>query len=263
MYERYANENFDRISALAEKMTQQDREAGRDAPAHGYSKDNWIAAEKSRKDIDMGQFDKIGEAPVFEYGVKLPSGFDGDIKIQTVIAKNTFKAGLATIVEFTLLSSNMVDHPPGSERSWFVSMQNNMALPNLKQFTISVFDIDHDSPEEARISAGNPSMLSRMLERAVSEDNVLLGHRVHVTTSAHKTREQRDYVRHTYAPYRSGPSNPSFDVTLAMPSRVRGAPPPPPNGYRLNPTTNTWEPDPPPPNGYRLNPTTNTWEPDR
>lgn len=36
----YANEAFDRIQALALKLTERDREAGRKAPAAGYSREN-------------------------------------------------------------------------------------------------------------------------------------------------------------------------------------------------------------------------------
>lgn len=43
--QRYSNEDFDRISALTNAMTENDRKAGRDAPDYGYSKKNWDAAE--------------------------------------------------------------------------------------------------------------------------------------------------------------------------------------------------------------------------
>ena len=46
---RYSGEDFDRTQAEAERLTDEDRAAGRDAPAHGYSKANFAAAERAVK----------------------------------------------------------------------------------------------------------------------------------------------------------------------------------------------------------------------
>ncbi len=42
----YSNEDFDRKQALAYKYTDEDRAAGREAPACGYSKENFERAER-------------------------------------------------------------------------------------------------------------------------------------------------------------------------------------------------------------------------
>ena len=41
----YSNEDFDRIQALATRLTDEDRAAGRPAPAYGYSAENYRRAE--------------------------------------------------------------------------------------------------------------------------------------------------------------------------------------------------------------------------
>jgi hypothetical protein len=42
----YANESFDRAQALAQRLTDEDRTAGRPAPAYGYSRANFAKADQ-------------------------------------------------------------------------------------------------------------------------------------------------------------------------------------------------------------------------
>lgn len=48
----YSNEAFDRAQHLAQKLTDLDRAAGRTAPTHGYSKENFDKAEKIVNDAN-------------------------------------------------------------------------------------------------------------------------------------------------------------------------------------------------------------------
>jgi len=43
---KYSGEDFDRAQALALDLTVDDRRAGRPAPAHGYSEENFKRAER-------------------------------------------------------------------------------------------------------------------------------------------------------------------------------------------------------------------------
>lgn len=227
----------------------------------------------------MGIFDKIGEAPVFEFGVYMPPDFDGEVQIESAIVKPTFNKGDMFICEFSLMTSNLADHPPGSKRSWLVKLIDpTTAMPNIKQLIFGIFAIELNTPAETSVN----QRLSAFMPRVIGPENILAGMKAHLTTRATTTKKQTLFTRHQWTP--PSTPNPSFDAVFASPPRYV-APPPAPPAYAAPPVYAAQPPayapppvyaapppaaPPPPPAAppvytpdgrYQLDPRTNSWIP--
>jgi hypothetical protein len=151
----------------------------------------------------MGLFDNIGDAEIFERGKYLNGGFRGVLEVKRTIAKETIKSGIGFIVEFAIVETNMPDpHPVGSKATWFQKMSDKtVAFPSIKAFAAAV--AGYESHQTAEIDDEVSPHLQALLQHATDNpaDNDLVGQLVRVETEQVKTRNDRDFTRHTWGPY--------------------------------------------------------------
>ena len=155
----------------------------------------------------MGLFEGIEDAEIFERGKYLAGGFRGVLECQRTIAKETIKSGLGFIVEFNVIETNMPDaHPIGSRCTWFQKMSDKtVAWPAIKVWAAAMSGYGAHQKEE--IEREVSPALKGLLNAATSSpaDNDLVGIRVCVETEQVKTKNDKDFTRHTWAPYQGAP----------------------------------------------------------
>lgn len=143
----------------------------------------------------MSQYFKgLKDAQVFDRGVPLNrNGKVGDehnyvLEVQKALIKDTQK-GLATIVEFTVVSSDDPDDPVGSKRTWFQKMTNKqVAFGAIKEFLYALNGVDrHADPEAAqKLDASMESIMD-----SVEQDpEALKGEKVAVNTLIIMTQKE-------------------------------------------------------------------------
>lgn len=152
----------------------------------------------------MGLFSGIRDAELFERGKFLKPSFYGTLLIKRTIAKETMRSGLAFIVEFEVVSTNMPDeHPVGSKVSWFQKMTDKtVAFPSIKAFAAAVagYEIHQKDQIEEEVAPALEELLDAAVENET--DNDLVGLCVNVQTEHTKTQRGLDFTRHLWMPYR-------------------------------------------------------------
>jgi len=136
----------------------------------------------------MGIFDGIGNAQYFEGGKYVTPGLY-KAEIQKVKQAKTRNGRPFFVVEMKVLeSSNLKEHPIGTDFSWMVMLDQDAALGNIKHF----ISVASDTPIN-EIQASDA-------EDAVSEANPLGGIEIRLTAVNIKTRAQKDFTKVRFLP---------------------------------------------------------------
>lgn len=152
----------------------------------------------------MGRFSGIGEVDLFEKGVYLSPEGSYELEVQNMLLKETRKAGLGFIVEFTVVSSTHESHAVGSKATWFQKLiDTDVAFPAIKEFFVSLLDVDMKDPE-AKEEFNNS--LEDLLDEVTSwtptaddKDHPLKGTRIRCDTYSKKTKEKNlDFTAHVW-----------------------------------------------------------------
>lgn len=149
----------------------------------------------------MGLFNGIADAEIFERGTYFSPGFDGVVKVEKVIAKRTRASGDAFIVEMRVVDGGTDSDPNGSKRSWFQKMiDSDIAFPAIKAWAAAC--AGYAPNEKDAIETEVAPALEDALEAAVTNpgDNDFVGAFLHLTTTQVKTKNDRDFTRHDWAP---------------------------------------------------------------
>lgn len=96
----------------------------------------------------MGLFSKIREATVSKTGQYFTAG-KYRVKLKVVKSQESSQAGNKNffIIETSVLESDNDVTPAGCERSQVIDLGNQMAMPNVKEFTCCASGIDPQDPE--------------------------------------------------------------------------------------------------------------------
>jgi hypothetical protein len=147
----------------------------------------------------MGLFAGVDKAKMT---TKLPPLTQGKyrLKIEKCQMIKVFKTGgNAFISEFEVVKSDTAAHPVGSKRSWYQKMEpSEIALGSLKQFAASFLGVDPRDP--TKVDAEISPTLEKDLEAAVGPGNGFAGLVSDVQVDAVKTKENKDFNRHSWIP---------------------------------------------------------------
>ena len=136
----------------------------------------------------MGIFDGIGNAQYFESGKYVSPGLYKTV-IQKVKQASTRQKRPFFVVEMKVLeSSNLKEHPIGTDMSWMVMLDQDAALGNIKHFV----SVASETPIN-EVQAADA-------EDACSEGNPLAGVTVRVMAVNIKTRAQKDFTKVRFLP---------------------------------------------------------------
>lgn len=148
----------------------------------------------------MGLFSGIDKAEIAEKGKYLSTGFVGKLRVRRTLAKDSIKSGLAFIVEFDVVESNLEEHPVGSSATWYQKMTDKtVALPAIKSFVLAASGVD---PANRDAMAEINSEIEGILDEATTNEtnNALVGQEVFVTTFSTKTKKGFDFTNHRWTP---------------------------------------------------------------
>jgi hypothetical protein len=143
----------------------------------------------------MGRFSRIKEARYSEGGVYVLPGVYM-FEILACKAGETRSGVPFFVVELKILESNNDDRPVGSECSWFVGLDKEPALGNIKQFVSAATGSPLDEVDEEAV------------ELIVSKDNPLAGHVIHASAINIKTKKGGDFTRVKWSPVDSDDDEP-------------------------------------------------------
>lgn len=149
----------------------------------------------------MGFFAGIEKADITERGIYIFPGFTGRLKVRRTLSKDSIKAGLALIVEFHVLESNLEAHPVGSSVTWFQKMSDKtVAFPAIKAFVAAVAGFA--AGDKAAIDAEIGPNMEALLDDAVANEtsNALVGQEVRCETFSTKTKKGFDFTVHKWLP---------------------------------------------------------------
>jgi hypothetical protein len=143
----------------------------------------------------MGMFDGLKTAKVFEQGEKLPEGTHL-VKIEKIESKKSNRNGQPLyIVEYICMWTDSTAKV-GKRYSWVQDFKdNNVALPQLKQFIFAVLQV---SPEKNRADYDEAEAKIEEIAEASCAAGYLNGQFVEVTTKQVKTKSGQDFLRHTF-----------------------------------------------------------------
>lgn len=159
----------------------------------------------------MGLFDGAGDAPLFDRGRFLPSGFKGVLEVKRTIAKESVKSGVGFICEFEVISVERPGDPEnelspvreGEKRSWWQGMTDKtVAFPSLKAWAGAVAGYaphEKEAIEEAIGGATLGDMLNEATEHPAENDFV--GAWVGCETHMIQTKKGNDFTVHNWFPY--------------------------------------------------------------
>lgn len=144
-------------------------------------------------------FTGLNNAPIFERGNPLKPG-TFDLRIERVIAKQTFNKGPALIVEFSILNAyGHPDHRAGDKVGWFQKLIDpSVALPSIKAFLVAALGYDYKK-NKAEVEEKIAPQLEAILAEAITK-GALVGTTVHVTTFQRKTKAGTDFTVHEWEP---------------------------------------------------------------
>ena len=156
----------------------------------------------------MGIFDKIGNAQYFESGKYVSPGLY-KAEIQKVKQAATRQKRPFFVVEMKVLeSSNLKDHPLGTDMSWMVMLDQDAALGNIKHFLavatgtpineVSAKDAEDSCAEDNPLGgteirlmavnittkAGNPFTKCKFIPASMSAGDAAVEHAAEVQASA-------------------------------------------------------------------------------
>lgn len=136
----------------------------------------------------MGIFDGIGNAQYFESGKYVSPGLYKTV-IQKVKQSATRTKRPFFVVEMKVLeSSNLKEHPLGTDMSWMVMLDQDAALGNIKHF----ISVASETPIE-QVQAADA-------EDACSEANPLDGTEIRLMAVNIKTRANKDFTKCRFIP---------------------------------------------------------------
>lgn len=136
----------------------------------------------------MGIFDGIGGAQYFESGVYVKPGLY-KVSVNKVKQFTTRKKKPAFVVELKVLeSSNLKDHPVGTDMTWMVMLDQDAALGNVKHF----ISVAGDTPI-ADVTAADA-------EDACGEGNPLEGVELRLTAVNVLTKAKTDFTKCKFMP---------------------------------------------------------------
>lgn len=150
-------------------------------------------------------WDGIEDAEIYERGRFMQPGFVGVICIKKTLTKMTRKSGMAFIVEFEIVESNMPDpktgHPVGSKATWFQKLQDkSVAFPAIKEWVAACTGYHRHQKEE--IERDVEPHLRSLVEEATNnpDDNPFIGVLLKLETIATVTKNERDFTRYNFEP---------------------------------------------------------------
>ena len=150
----------------------------------------------------MGVWDGIEDAETFDRGNYIKGGFVGVVEIKKTIVKQTRAIGPAFIVEMEVVETNMEEHPVGQRVTWFQKLTDkDVAFPAVAEWAAAVGGIDPSKKEQVK-SEVSPH-LKELMDHATDNpsDNDFVGQKVRLQTAQIKTKNDRDFTRHTWQPY--------------------------------------------------------------
>lgn len=144
-------------------------------------------------------FDGIEDAEIYERGVYMSGGFDGEVEILKTIQNRSRKGDDAFIVDMRIVSGGTQKDPNGAKRSWYVK-HNDSFHGNVKVWAAAI--MGYESSDKEGIAEKVAPRLKNLLLKAVAnpEDNKFIGRRVHLVTATIETRAGGEFTRHDWSP---------------------------------------------------------------
>jgi len=136
----------------------------------------------------MGIFDNIGNAQYFEGGKYVSPGLYLAEVVKVKQAATRQKRPFFVVEMKVKESSNLKEHPIGTDMSWMVMLDQDAALGNIKHF----ISVASETPIN-EVQAADA-------EDACSEGNPLAGVTVRVMAVNIKTRAQKDFTKVRFLP---------------------------------------------------------------
>jgi hypothetical protein len=149
-------------------------------------------------------WDGVDHAEIFERGRYFKGGFEGVIQVKRTIVKDTRKNGLAFIVEFEVLSSNMSEHHAnGSKGTWYQGLRSkDIAFPEIAAWVAACAGYRRDQKTE--IDEKVRPLIKEMLVEATlkPDENMFTNIKLQLRTYMKKTKERGvDFTVHEFEPY--------------------------------------------------------------
>lgn len=123
------------------------------------------------------------------------------VRINDSILKNTFKNGPSVIFELEVVQSTNPNMPPGTKRGDTNPLNKRQYTgPNLIAFLGAVYGFDKNNAEHLQIINGQISQQLEAMLKAATQQKVLNGALVMVTTAPHTTKEGKKITKKIYSP---------------------------------------------------------------
>lgn len=149
----------------------------------------------------MGVWDGIEDAETFERGNYIKGGFIGIVEVKKTLVKQTRASGPAFIVEMEVIETNMEEHPVGQKVTWFQKLTDkDVAFPSVAEWAAAVGGID--PTDKKAVKEDVSPVLKEAMDQATESptNNDFTGQRVRLQTAQVKTKNDRDFTRHTWMP---------------------------------------------------------------
>jgi hypothetical protein len=150
-------------------------------------------------------WDGIDRAEIFERGRYFKPNFEGIVQVKKTVVRDTFKSGVAFIVEVEVMWTNMPeDHPIGSKGTWFQGLSKNKATAfgNIAKWIAAC--AGYFSSQKAEIDEKvRPHMTEMMVYATNNPDrNHFTSIYLNLRTYLIKTREKgEDFTVYDFEPY--------------------------------------------------------------
>ena len=149
----------------------------------------------------MGIFDGLNTAKLYENGTYLSDDFNGKLRVEKILVKDTRAGFKGFIVECTVTETNNEKDSIGSKRSWFQKMNPaETAWPAIKGFMYAMLGYDYSKDKEFITSTIEPQ-LDKLTDGAISDKQPFTGRIVAVQTQGITTKtNQKHFTRHNFYP---------------------------------------------------------------
>ena len=147
--------------------------------------------------MTFSPFAGLNQAEAFAKGKFFKPG-DYELRVKQVLAKQTQRSGLCTIVAFEILASTHPEYPVGGEASWVQPMKNpSIALSAIKEFLCALACLE-PGRDVARIKAELDPYAAAAFEAACGDSNPFMGMLVNLNAFERLTQQKTTFTVHAW-----------------------------------------------------------------
>lgn len=147
----------------------------------------------------MGVFAGLKDAKISETGSYLTDG-TYKLRVERIVYKQTRSKGYAYIAEFNVLESSNPEHPVGSKRTWFQSMNDKeIAFPAIQKFAAAALGVNPFRDKELFEKEILPN-IEELVENSISDaGDIFKGKDVNCEVEQVKTKKGGDFSRYDFS----------------------------------------------------------------